>query len=79
MHADICTANDAAAVARLRDILRRLGAQPGDKGWFTGCDLYPFTIGSEQLCVTRDEWSVDIEGPDALVKKIVSEYTQAET
>jgi hypothetical protein len=77
MHADICTANDAAAVDRFRDVLRRLDAQPGDKGWFTGCDLYPFTIGTDQFCVTRDEWSVTIEGPDVLVKRIVSDYAEA--
>jgi hypothetical protein len=77
MHADICAANDEAAVARFRDVLRRLEAQPERDDWFTGCDLYTFTIGGETLSVVRDEWSLDIEGPDHLVKKIALEYAQA--
>ena len=76
MRADICDSNDEAAVARFRDALRRLGAQLDDKDWAIGVDLYHLTIGDEQLSVFSDEWSLDIEGSDNLVQRVLREYEQ---
>jgi len=76
MRADICDSNDEAAVARFRDALRRLGAQLDEKGWAIGVDLYRLKIGDEQLSVFSDEWSLDIEGSDDLVQRVLSEYAQ---
>jgi hypothetical protein len=74
MHADICETNDEAAVARFRNALRRLGAQFDDKDWAVGVDHYRLTIGGDQLSVFSDAWSLDIEGPDDLVRRVLREY-----
>jgi phenylalanyl-tRNA synthetase beta subunit len=76
MHADICDSNDKAAVARFRDALRRLGAQLDEKSWAIGVDLYHLRIGDEELSVFSDEWSLDIEGSDDLVQRVLREYEQ---
>jgi hypothetical protein len=77
MRADICDSNDEAAVARFRDALRRLGAQLDDKRWAMGVDLYRLKISDEQLSVFTDEWSVDIEGSDDLVQRVLREYAHS--
>lgn len=74
MRADICYSNDEAAVARFRDALRRLGAQLDEKSWAIGVDLYRLRIGDEELSVFSDEWSLDIEGSDDLVQRVLREY-----
>lgn len=77
MRADICDPNDAAAVARFRDVLRRMGAQLEKKDWFIGVDLYILKIGSEQLSVFSDAWSLDIEGSEDLVQRVLREYAHS--
>ena len=77
MRADICDSNDEAAVARFRDALRRLGAQLDEKDWAIGVDLYRLKIGDEQLSVFSDEWSLDIEGSEDLVHRVLREYAHA--
>ena len=62
------------AVSRFRDALRRLGAQLDDKSWAIGVDLYRLKIGDEQLSVFSDEHSLDIEGSDGLVQRVLREY-----
>lgn len=74
MHADICDSNDEAGVARFREALRRLGAHLDDKSWAIGVDIYRLRIGDEELSVFSDEWSLDIEGPDDLVQRVLREY-----
>ena len=74
MRADICEPTDEAAVARFRQALRRMGAQIDDKGWAIGVDLYRLKIGDEQLSVFSDEWSLDIEGSEDLVQRVLREY-----
>lgn len=77
MRADICNSDDEAAIASFRDALRRLGAQLDEKSWAIGVDLYRLRIGDEELSVFCDDWSLDIEGSDALVQKVLKEYKQA--
>ena len=74
MRADICDSNDEAAVATFRDALRRLGAQLDDKSWAIGVDLYHLRIGDEELSVFSDAWSLDIEGSDDLVQRVLKEF-----
>ena len=78
MRADICDPNDEMAVARFREALRRLGAQFNDKTWAIGVNLYHLSIGDEQLLVFSDAWSLDIEGSDDLVKRVLKEYAEAQ-
>jgi len=78
MRADICDSSDDAAVARFRGVLRGLGAQLEDKSWAIGVDLHRLKIGDVELLVFSDAWSLDIEGPDDLVQRILTEYEQTQ-
>ena len=51
-----------------------MGAQLDDKSWAIGVYLYRLRIGDEELSVFSDEWSLDIEGPDDLVQRVLKEY-----
>jgi hypothetical protein len=73
MRADICDASDEKAVERFRSALRRLGAQIDDKSWVAGCDIYRLKIGDETLTVFSDELSLDIEGSQSLIQKVLEE------
>ncbi len=76
MRADICESNDEVGVARFREALRRLGAQLDEKSCALGMDLYRLRIGDEPLSVFRDEWSLDIEGSEDLIQRVLREYEQ---
>ncbi len=76
MRVDICDSNDEAAVARFREALRRLGAQFDEKAWAIGVDLYRVRIGDEELSIFSDTWSLDVEGPDDLVRRVLRENEQ---
>jgi len=77
MHASVCDPNDASAVARFRRTLDSLGARLDDKGWAIGVDVYHLKIGNEDLTVFSDTWSLDMEGSDDLVQRILKEYERA--
>ena len=72
MHADICEADDTGAIARLREALRSLGAELSDRDWAIGVDLYRLRVGSQEVTIYSDAWSVDIEGPEELVNRITA-------
>jgi hypothetical protein len=76
MRADICDPSDTAAVERFRSALRRLGAVRLAKDWVPDGDIYRMKIGDDELTIFCDNWSLDIEGPDDLVRRVVSEYEQ---
>ncbi len=70
MYADICNPHDTAAIARLREGLRSLGAELSEQDWAIGVDVYRLRIGTEEVTIFSDAWSVDIEGPEELVGAI---------
>jgi hypothetical protein len=73
MHADICEPTDNAALARFKRVLHALGAEVvGDYDSSLGVRLLHVRIGNEVLHIFADNWSVDIEGPPALVQQIMS-------
>lgn len=74
MRADICDPGDTAAVERFRDALRRLGAGVSEKDWALGVDVYRLRIAGDELIIFSDAWSVDVEGPDALVRRVLQEF-----
>jgi hypothetical protein len=74
MRADICDPSDNAAVERFRAALRQLGATEADSSWAIGVTVHRIRIGDEELLVFNDSWSIDIEGPDTLVQRVVSQY-----
>jgi hypothetical protein len=76
MHADICKPDDTAAVERFRGVLHRLGAVRQAKDWVPVCDIYRMKIGDDELTIFCDELSLDIEGSDDLVHRVLREYEQ---
>jgi hypothetical protein len=73
MRADICEPSDAAALARFKQVLQALGAELlGNYGSSFDVELLEVRIGAELLHVFSDAWSVDIEGPQQLVERIIS-------
>jgi hypothetical protein len=74
MHANICDPDDKGTVVRFRNALDSLGALLLDHEWVADVDLWRFRIGSGVLRVFVDTWSVDIDGPDELVEKVLSTF-----
>jgi hypothetical protein len=73
VRADICEPDDDYAVERFRQALRRMGADLSEKGWGLGVHVYRVTIRGEQLTIFSDDWSIDVEGPDELVRAVLQE------
>ena len=75
MRADICAREDIEAQTALLEALGSVGAAPEDDlpdvPLPTG--LLRFRAGHESLTVFTDTWGVDLEGPDALVRRVVAE------
>jgi hypothetical protein len=76
MQADICVREDFAAQTALLEAFARIGAYPDDDFELevplpTG--LLRFRAGTEFLTVLVDAWGVDLEGPDALVRRVLAE------
>lgn len=76
MRADICDSDDRAAVDRFQATLVRLGANILGKTWAIGVDAFRFEMDGEVVTVFSDAWSVDIEGPDAIVDKVLRAFRE---
>jgi hypothetical protein len=74
MRADICDPTDAQAVERFRTTLHHLGASIKDTSWGLGVSVNRVRIGSEELLLFSDSYSIDVEGPEELVKRVMQEY-----
>jgi hypothetical protein len=72
MRADICEPDDTAAMERFRTLLKSRGAELLKHEWAIGVDLWQFRIGDETVHVFSDAWSVDIEGPPELIRRLVA-------
>ena len=72
MRTDICASDDYETRERLLIALGEVGAaQEGDWESAMGVGLHRFRVGFETLTVFIDAWTVDIEGPDALVQQVL--------
>ena len=71
MHAPICDAQDHATLDRFASVLGEFCAVQVREGWGMGVTVREYRIGDHALKVFSDTWSVDIEGPDAIVKGIL--------
>ena len=74
MRTDICAREDETTQTALLEALASVGAAPEDDSLMevpfpTG--LSRFRVGFEQLTVFADTWTVDLEGPDALVQQVL--------
>jgi len=73
MRADICDPGDAEALARLKVALSELGAVHRETHQSSlGVDLQTFAVGGDELRVYIDNWSIDVEGPEAVVQAILA-------
>jgi hypothetical protein len=77
MRTDICAREDIEAQTALLEALGSVGAAPEDDlpdvPLPTG--LLRFRAGHEVLTVFTDAWGVDLEGPDSLVKRVMTEMS----
>lgn len=71
MRADICDPRDQAGVERFKATLQQLGATSVGNSWGIGVDVLELQIGQDVLTVFSDTWSIDVEGPEHLVQRIV--------
>ncbi|MFM8272833.1 MAG: hypothetical protein ACKODX_10930 [Gemmata sp.] len=72
MRTDICASDDYDARERLLAALAEVGgASEGDRESALGVGLNRFTVGPEALTVFVDAWTVDLEGPDELVRQVL--------
>ena len=74
MRADICDTSDEKAIYKFRDILQNMGAKLEDKTWAAGVDIYHVIIGDQRLTIFNDSWSLDIDGPEDLVSRILGDF-----
>ncbi len=74
--ADICAADNYAAIERLQAVLRELGIVADDTWHDTplGTGLTQFRRGAGELTVFKDAWLVDIAGPDDLVREVLAAF-----
>jgi hypothetical protein len=75
MRTDVCASEDLDAQTALLEALGSVSAAPEDDlpavPLPTG--LLRFRAGHEVLTVFTDAWGVDLEGPDDLVKRVMTE------
>jgi hypothetical protein len=77
MHAYICEPDDTKTIERFRAALSSMNAELLEQSWAVGVDIHLFRIRSDTLTVFQDAWSVDVEGPDELVLRILSDVKEA--
>ena len=71
MRADLGDPNDVDALARLRAALQALGAVLLDATTAHDVTVSTFDVGGRELRLFHDAWSVDAEGPDDLVQRLL--------
>jgi hypothetical protein len=77
---DICAREDIEAQTALLEALAAVGAVPDDDGLLEsplGVGLIRFTAPDGTITVFTDDWSVDLEGPDNLVRSVLAHMTGA--
>jgi hypothetical protein len=70
MRADIGDPDDREKMAAFARVLHQFCAVRTNEGWGIGVGVTEYRIGDQNINVFSDSWSVDIEGPDALVRGI---------
>ena len=71
MRADICASDDYDTRDRLMAAIGELGGTPDDHSEALGVGLHRFHLPGGELTVFADAWTVDIEGPDDLVRQVL--------
>jgi hypothetical protein len=74
MRTDICAREDESTQTALLEALRAVGAAPEDDSLMEvpfPTELSRFRVGFQQLTVFADTWTVDLEGPDELVRQVI--------
>ena len=80
MRVDICARDDYAMQGALLEALAQVGAYP-DEDFELEVPLptgfLQFRAGTEFLTVFADAWVVNLDGPDALVRRVLAEMGAA--
>jgi len=77
VRADICEPDDAERIERFRSALRDLGAEPTKDFMSHGVTVIMIRVSGQTLTVFSDPWSIDVEGPDDLVTKLLRQLSNA--
>jgi hypothetical protein len=76
MRIDVCARDDYATQGAFLEALARVGAYP-DEDFDLEVPLpsgfLQFRAGTEFLTVFADAWGVNLDGPDALVQRVLAE------
>lgn len=73
MRADICEPDDKDAVERFKVALKRIGAVLTSSHKLPAFgDMWYFSVGNEEVIVFADTCSIDIEGPEDVVNRLVA-------
>ena len=76
MRVEICPRDDYATQGMLLEALGRVGAHP-DEDFDLDVPLptgfLQFRVGTDFLTLYSDAWMVTLEGPDALVNRVLAE------
>ena len=73
MRTDICASDDYETRERLLIALGEVGASSEGDWESFGVGLHRFRIGFDVLTVFIDAWTVDLEGPDKLVQRVIEQ------
>ena len=71
MRADICEPEDTVTLSRFKAALRDLKAVPLLEIPVPGLQIMCVGIEGEEINIFMDEWSIDIDGPSDLVRRIL--------
>ena len=71
MRADICASDDYDTRDRLLAALGELGGTHDGDSDALGVGLHRYRFPGGELSVFIDAWSVDLDGPDALVRQVL--------
>jgi hypothetical protein len=73
MRADVCEPDDSSAIERFKAALKEVGAVlTYSHESALGVDIWRFSVGDDEVTVFADAWSVDVEGPEAVVNRLLA-------
>ena len=73
MRADICDPEDAQGVELFSSALKQIGAVLSSTHESSlGVDLRHDGVGDDELLVFVDSWSIDVEGPENVVNRLLA-------
>ncbi len=72
MRIDLCASDDHETTSRLVKAIASVGGRVEGEDEFMGVGLHRFLCPGGEVSVFVDAWSVDLAGPDELVRQILA-------